>query len=307
MTKTRTYQALAGIGIGVILLAGCSAGDETADASASADTATSAAPEASGQPQAGGDQGDFQPSGVSGEVAYVADGTAQVQDDDSQTAVRFTDDTTVTTEVDVAFADIVTGQCVVAVIGDDDIATSVSVSEADEDGTCSTGFGGMGGERPEGMEMPDGEVPSDMPTAMPDGMEMPDGEVPTDMPTAMPEGGDMSQGGFGGSFVSGAVTAAADGTLTVEDSDGEATEVVTSDETTITGTEETDTSAIEVGLCMTANGESDSSGGYDATTIALSEATDEGCTSGFGGGGMGMGGPGGGMSDELDSLDTAGE
>ncbi|WP_084076786.1 hypothetical protein [Demequina sp. NBRC 110057] len=304
MNKTRTSQTLAMIGLGAVLLAGCSGGDSDADASASAgaETATSAVPEASGQPQAGG-QGDFQPSGVSGEVAYVSDGTAQVQDGDSQTAVRFTDDTEVTTEVEIALADIEEGQCVVVVLGDDDTATSVSVSDADDDGTCAAGFGGGGGQMPEGMEMPsDGEVPSDMPTAMPEGMEAPsDGEMPER---------EMPEGGFGGSFVTGAVTAIGDGTLSVEDSEGETTDVTLADDATVTGTEATDSDAIEVGMCMTAQGESDSSGGYDATTIALSEATDEGCTSGFGGmrGGMGggMGGPGG-AGDELDSLDSAGE
>ncbi|WP_084100299.1 hypothetical protein [Demequina sp. NBRC 110051] len=296
MTITRTHRAFALAGLTAALLAGCSTSDDS-DATASADTATSAAPE-----QPAGDQAnDFQRGGVSGEIAYLADGTAQVQDDSSQTAVRFTDDTTVTTEVEIALTDIAEGQCVVVVLGDDDAATSVSVSEPDEDGTCSTGFGGMGGERPtgdmpDGMERPtDGDVPADMPTAMPEGMEAP-------AEGTAPEG--QMPGGFAG-LVTGTVSAVSDGGLTIEDSEGESTEVSVADDASVTGTEAADTSAIEVGLCMTAMGESDSSGGYDATSIELSAATDEGCTTGFGGrGGFGGGAGGGAMGGDLDQLDT---
>ncbi|WP_084129925.1 hypothetical protein [Demequina sp. NBRC 110055] len=298
MTITRAHRAVALVGLTAVLLAGCSTSDESeATASAETDIATSAAPEPPASDQANG----FQRGGVSGEIAYVADGTAQVQDDSSQTAVRFTDDTTVTTEVEIALTDFAEGQCVVVLLGDDDAATSVSVSEPDEDGTCATGFGGMGGERPtgdmpEGMERPtDGDIPSDMPTAMPEGMEAPEEGT-------APQG--QMPGGFAG-LVTGTVSAVSDGALTVDDEDGEPTEVSVADDATVTGTEVADTEAIEVGLCMTAMGEADSSGGYDATSIALSAATAEGCTTGLGGrGGFGGGAAGGGMGGDLDQLDT---
>ncbi len=237
-------------------------------------------------------------TGLTGEISYVSDDTAQVQDDSSQTAVSWTDDTTITAEVEIALADIETGACVVVTLADDETtASTVSVTEADDDGSCATGFGGGMG----GATMEDGDMPTDMPTDMAQG-EMPDdAEMPTDMPTdmaqgEMPDGGDFDTS----SIVTGAVTAVGDDTLTIETTDGDETTVDIDADSALTGTEEADADAIEVGMCMTATGESDSSGGYAATSISVFSAGDDGCisTTGFGGG---MGGqmPGGdGTTDE---------
>ncbi|MFV0633189.1 hypothetical protein [Demequina sp.] len=296
--------------LGLALLAGCSSQDATEDTT----DAAAATPESSEQPV---EQERSMPSGISGEIAYVSDGVAQVQDGDSQTAVRYTDDTTFTEEVEIALADIAVGSCV-RVSVEDDVATSVAVTEADEDGECSSGFGG-GGRVPGGDGTQGGE-PGEMPTAMPEGGmpegEMPDGGERGEMPTAMPEGempempsddGQMP-GGFG-DMVIGAVTAVEDGSLTIESTDGESTVVTVGADATITGTQATTADAVAVGLCLTAQGEEDGSGGYDATEIALSAAGEEGCfsTSDFGGMGGGMpGGTGEGL-DGLDGLDESGE
>jgi hypothetical protein len=115
------------------------------------------------------------------------------------------------------------------------------------------------------------------------------------MPTAMPSGapGDDQmpggQGGFGGTFVTGSVTGVSATGLTVKTDDG-SSDVAVGTDTAISGTEAADSSAIAVGMCLTAQGKSDDAGGLDATSITLSTKGDDGCsTRGFGG----MGGPNG--------------
>ncbi|WP_161786629.1 hypothetical protein [Demequina mangrovi] len=296
-TNRKTFMAAM---CGAMLLAGCSA-----DA---AETTESAVPDAGASAEAGGavlgevpqdgERGDMGGGGLTGEIAYVTDGTAQVQDGSSQTAVNYDAATDISIEVDIAFADLAVGECVVATLGDDDAATEITVSEAEEDGTCASDAGGFGergdGDMPEGMERPDdGEMPTDMPTAMPDGdmpegMELPDGmEAPEGM--EMPEGG---EGGFAFSTrVAGTLTAIDGDVLTIETTDGDET-VTAAGDVTVTTMRSADADAIEVGLCMTAIGESDESGGYSATVISLFTAGDDGCESSMFAG-RGMGGEGG--------------
>ena len=70
---------------------------------------------------------------------------------------------------------------------------------------------------------------------------------------------------------------------------GDDAETTTSDvtitaETTATGTVAATTADIATGLCVTAAGEADDAGGYDATSLALSDADENGeCSTGFGG------------------------
>ena len=289
--KIQSSMAIAAACCGAALLAGCSSGEA---AESAVDAETSAAPEILGSVDDTGWQG---PTGLTGEVSYVSDGVAQVQDGSTQTAVSFTDDTAISQEVELALADITAGACVLATLGDDDTATSIAVTEADEDGECASGFGGrglgggMGGEMPEG-----GQLPDDMPTAMPEDGETPELDLPDDMSTAMPEDGgfDMAQ------RVNGTVIEVTAVGLTVEDTDGETTAVLVGDDTAITGTEEAGTDAIAVGMCMTATGEADDAGGYDAAEISLFAAGDDGCVTmtGFGGqGGMPGGREGGPMGE----------
>lgn len=228
------------------------------------------------------------PSGVSGLIAYAEDGMLQVQSSDEQTAVRYTDDTTVTRSVAIDATTIAVGDCVM--ISTDEAgtsATSVTVTDAAEDGSCSLGMGGG---------FPGGDGTGEMPSGA-DG-ERPEG-MPTDMPTDAPDGaGGQGDRGFG-SFVTGAVTAVGDGTLTVEstgfgdDAETTSTDVALTTETEVTGTIAGTIADIATGLCVTAAGEADDAGGYDATSLALSDADENGeCSTGLGGGFPGGGFPG---------------
>ncbi|MFT4259762.1 hypothetical protein [Microbacterium sp.] len=269
-------------------LAGC--------ASATADPA----PSATAQPDDGAQQPQM-PSGVSGLIAYAEDGLLQVQGTDEQTAVRYTDETSITKTVAVEASSIAVGSCVMIVTDEDGTtATSVTVTDAADDGTCALGMGG-------GFPGGDGGMPSGGDGQMPSGGDgqMPSGDgarpsgAPTDMPSGAPDasgdaqGGPGGMGGMGGSgnIVSGAVTAVGDGTLTVkytgfgDDAETTSTDITLTADTTITGTVAATAADIATGLCVTAAGEADDAGGYDATSLALSDADENGeCSSGFGGG-----------------------
>ncbi|MET0433825.1 MAG: DUF5666 domain-containing protein [Cellulomonas sp.] len=159
------------------------------------------------------------------------------------------------------------------------------------DGECVVGFGGSGG----GGMPADGEMPSGTPTDGAEGRELPGG-APTDLPSGAPDGASGGSGGFGGA-TSGLVTAVDGSTITVESTgmpgSGDATTTtatITVDAaTTFSSTVAADATAIAVGRCVTAQGEADSSGQVAATSLTLSDATEAGCSTGFGG----RGGPGG--------------
>ncbi|WEG07713.1 hypothetical protein PU630_10690 [Microbacterium horticulturae] len=287
-TRRRTALAvsLAGGAALMIALAGCSG------ASASADPAPSASSPAQGQPN-GGDQAGG--GGVFGLIAAVDDGTVQVQGDSEQTTVRYTDDTTVRQTSTVKASSIAVGDCVTAITGqDDDTATTVTVTQPADDGTCSTGFGGGGGfgggARPSGAptDMPQGQA-GGMPTGMPQ-----DGTAPSGAPSGMPSSG--QRGGFGG-FTTGSVTKASTTSLAVQTTsqDGStSTKTVTlSSDTTVTATKDATAGAIAEGLCVRATGTADDKGGFDATALTLSDPSDDGtCSTGMGFGGHGGQRPG---------------
>jgi len=85
----------------------------------------------------------------------------------------------------------------------------------------------------------------------------------------------------------------------VTDEDGATTtETIEVDaDTTYTATVAADPSAIAVGLCASAQGETDTRGGMAAATLLLSDAGVDGCSRGTGMG-IGMVVPGGGGSDD---------
>ncbi|MGD8195458.1 hypothetical protein ACEXQB_013285 [Herbiconiux sp. P18] len=290
--KNSTRRNLS-VRIGVVLAA-ASVFTLSACASAGSEAASGSAP-ATAAPDAGGQQGSQGGGGVSGEIAAISGSTLQVQDDSSQTAVTYGDSTTITRTVTATTADITVGSCVTAVIGSPgdtsttDAATAaagtVTVTAA-VDGACDAGFGfggggGAGGSLPEGMTPPTG-MPDDASGSLPDGV----------APTGAPEGG---MGSFGG-FTSGLVTAVSGDTITVDatsaDGSTESSEITLDGSTVVTKTETADASALTVGACVTAMGDSDDSGTMAATALAVSTAGDDGCStrSGFGG----MGGPGAG-------------
>ncbi|UOR02323.1 hypothetical protein MUN77_03090 [Leucobacter allii] len=290
------------LGLGALALSGCSASDATASDDTAGDSAATA------QEEAG-------PRGVSGEIALVDGDVLQVQDSDSQTAVAFGDDTAITAEVAAALSDVVEGVCVSAVSGSDDssAATSITITDA-VDGSCAGGMGGGfggagGGTPPEGGPEAASESGAPADGAPADG-EMP--EMPQDGADGSgeaPEG--MPEGGFGG-FTGGLVTAVSGSTITVESTamgmpgadgaDGDAdtgadaaeaetetVELTVDDATAYTKTVDADSSALVVGACVTAQGEY-ADEGFVASAIAVSEAGEDGCSTGFGG--MGGGRPG---------------
>lgn len=290
MTTARRPRraALALAAAAVLVLTGCSAGPEAEPSATPTEDedggGASDGPTRTGQ---GGDGG----GGVSGLIAAVSGSLMQVQEADSQTAVTWTDDTVFTRNVTVGLDAITVGSCVVAVApattddpaddaaddpADDAAATSVTVSEP-VDGECAAGFGGFGGAGGPMGELPDGAEPPEG-FARPEGGELPEGMSP-------PEGGELPEGMVGGGafgrLVSGRVTAVAGSTVTVEvtDPDGATTTetIGTSAGTVVTTTVTADATAVEVGLCASVRGETDTRGGMAAVTVTLSEAGENGC------------------------------
>jgi len=275
----RTALLVGGSAVALLALAGCSA--------AAASGGTTRAPAQAAQN--GGDQQGR--GGVSGLIAYAQDDLLQVQGESEQTAVRYTADTTVTKTVTVDASTIAVGDCIVAVTSQDaDTATTIRVTAAADDGTCTAGFSG-------GMR-DGGGMPSDAPSGAPDGSGIPSGAPDGGAPTGAPDG---HSGGFG-SFTTGVVTAVSGSTLTVEttDQDGgtSTAEVAVGSGTTVTTTTGATAADLAVGLCVTAQGTADDSGGYDAMSLTLSDPDTEGnCSTGFrgmGGRPGGQGGPAGG-------------
>ncbi len=306
MTRTRWLVPVAL----ALVLAGCSSGGDSTPAPAPS-TSAGDPPAAAGQRPGGG--------GTSGLIAYVSGQLMQVQTDDMQTAVTWTDATEITAQVPASLADVVPGVCVTATrsvaagssdAGEDAPVAQVAITQP-VDGECGLTFGPMGGagwdsddlpsgfptDRPEGFptDLPEGARPGGMPTDMPTDMPMP-GDMPDGMPGDMP--GDMPGGGFGG-VTAGLVTTVSGSTITVETTERDGTSstatVTVDDATAYTTTAASDAGAIVVGQCVLARGEADSTGTVTATTLVVSAPTDGECTArgGFPGG-DGMGGfPGG--------------
>lgn len=285
ITRTKSVAGIALLGLASLALAGCSAYAEAASDSAATTAETPSQSE---------------PRGVSGTIAVAGDALLQVQDSESQTAVTFTDETIITNQVSASLSDIVAGACIMASgsMGDSSdesssSITSVRITES-VDGECSGGFGGMAGGMPSGGGTP------------PEGGEMPDGAPANEDMPEMPADGDMPEmpgGGMGG-FVSGKVTAVSGNTITVESTsfggnntadasnsdETTADEVVVDANTEFTKTISATSDALVVGACVTAMGEYEGEN-YAATSLAVSDAGEEGCNTGFGGsfGGEGRG------------------
>ena len=251
----------------LLALAGCSTGS----------TASESAPTSTPSPR----EDRQQPSGVSGLIAAAQDGQLQVRSAEAQTAVRYTADTTVRSTVSGTVADLRAGDCVIAMGEEGDAVTRITVTVA-VDGEC-----GMAG-------VPGGGAARDGAGGTP-----PNGVRPTDMPTDAPDGGSRpggSGGGFpGGSITVGKVTAVTTGAITVdavgqsgsrEDTTPTATstELTVSADTVVSRTVDGTTGDISEGLCVTAQGEADDAGGYDATALTLSQPAEDGtCSTGRGG------------------------
>jgi hypothetical protein len=215
--------------------------------------------------------------------------TAQVQSATRQTAVTWTPSTRFTTQVAAASADLKTGDCVVARparmagtngqggtgsgstggTGSTTVAAATVVMFAPVDGTCTVGFGGARGARPN--------------------------TAPTPTPGSGSNGQGRPGGGFGGfGFgATGAVKSISSGSFIVTETRGGTTrdETVTFDSTTTFTMQKAGTASdVVVGVCVLAQGKADDTGALTATTIAVSPAANGTCVTGFGGRG-GFGGP----------------
>lgn len=260
MSSARPALAVASAALLLATLAACGGDDAAAtdDAGSTSDQAGAAQGVGPGTDQAG--PGDV--PGASGEIAAISGRTMQVQSASSgQVAVSWTAETTFTEQVEAALADVTVGSCVMVEsdagtdAGDDDpvAATAVRITEEATDEGCGGLRGGpqqgSAGERPEG-------APSDLPS-----------DLPSDMPSDMR----IRMGGTVGEVVA----VAADGFTVSATRPGEeeATSVdVTVDSATVyTRMADSDASALQVGRCVGATGETDSTGAVTADRISVTD------------------------------------
>jgi hypothetical protein len=227
--------------------------------------------------------------GASGLVAAVNGATAQVQSSSAQTAVSWTSTTSFTDEVKVTKAAIKVGECVQAARAQSTTGSSSSTSTTtlaaatvrieNTSGGCITLRQGTGGGAPNG-----GTAPSGAPTNFPGGQ---NGTRPRN---------------FGNFATIGVVTSVSSSGFVVKPtafgtSSTSPVTVTTSSSTTYTQSKKATSAAVKVGVCMSANGTTDSTGAVAAKRITLSQPTNGVCTTQtrFGGGFPGGGSPGGGF------------
>lgn len=256
---TRTIVAACGVGVVLVGATACgSTGEEETPTTSSGTTPDQGAPNTIRRAP-----------GADGEVAAVDGSTAQVQSSEAgQVAVTWTATTTFTKQVAASLADVVVGDCVMVEPAESEeaepdatptqpievTAASVRISEP-TDGTC-TPTGGPGG----GMGPPEGA------------------------PVSPPDGARTQVRGIGGAF--GTVSAvSADGFTVVSSFPGaeeETTVTVTvAEATTYSTTAQGAASDVQVGVCVRAEGKTDSTGAVTATRIAVTPTVDGECTGGM--------------------------
>ncbi|MCW2854883.1 MAG: hypothetical protein JWR52_498 [Marmoricola sp.] len=283
-------RVAAACGTGVLLFGAAACGSSTPQPAASG-TAGSGG----GVSQQGGGAGQF--PGASGLVAAVNGTTAQVQSPQSgQVAVSWTSGTTFTKQVSVKLADVKVGDCVVAMpvpsasgssttpTAPASAITAASVRITTPlGGSCTPttragGGGGFGGTPPGGG-----------------------GNGPQFNGTP-PSGAGRGQFRFGGLGAFGKVTAVRANGFTVSQTRPAAAsaaatttsvEVTTTATTAFTTTAKGSASDVKVGVCVRAQGKTDSTGAIAATSMALTPPVGGQCGSTFirsGGNGAGAGG-----------------
>ncbi|MGN6607601.1 MAG: hypothetical protein ACTHMS_11415 [Jatrophihabitans sp.] len=275
LTRGLAAASLLALAAGVVTACSSSAGSSPSAATA---PSTSAAARAGANGFAGG-----RGPAASGLVAAIRGRTLQVQNPQSgQVAVVYTATTSFTRTVTTTITAVTVGACVTAIppTGTAPTATSftatrVTVSPA-VDGECGFGFGGGGrgagrSGAPGDPGVPAGGRPSGVPSFQ--------------RPTGFPSGG-AARSGFG-AIAAGSVTAVAGSTITVAARDfgssGTTTKTVTvGPSTVITTTAKATAAALEVGRCITAQGKADTTGTVTATRIAVSDAVNGSCSTGFG-------------------------
>ncbi|MBC7279751.1 hypothetical protein [Nocardioides sp.] len=277
--RARTLSLATLAAVGLFALAGCGS---------DSDAASDQQRQESGQGQQQDRRMDGGMPGATGEIAAIDGSTLQVQGSDSQTAVTYNDETTISQQVSTALSDVTVGSCVTVTPaeGAESSETTVTASVVriteKTDGSCA------GGGSPGGRPRPEGGA-----SGAPE-------RTPAEMPEGMPSGG---PGGFGdgprgGLSTSGEVTAVSGSGFTMAATSRRSEETTSVNaavgpETSYTTTETATKSALVIGKCVTASGESDDTGAVTAERISITEPVDGGCAAGFRGrGGMPGGAPG---------------
>lgn len=217
--------------------------------------------------------------GVNGLVAAVTGSTAQVQSASAQTSVTWTASTTFTDEVKVTKSALKVGECVQASRAPSASSSSSSTTLAAASVRIMSTSGGCTTLRQGTVNRPSG--------------------APTNLPGG--QTGTRPRGTFGTFAAIGVVTSLTSSGFVVKpvalgSSTGTAAvTVTTSSSTTYTQTQKADASAVKAGICMSANGTTDSTGAVTASRITLSQPTNGVCTQTRFGGGFRGGAPGGGF------------
>ena len=222
--------------------------------------------------------------GTSGSVAAVSGSSMEVQNQQTgQVTVSWKSSTTFSQTATVAASSVTVGDCV-TVIGSSAsgalTATTVTVSQPDSSGSCSTNpFGGgsglPGGGFPGGTPPNGGSLPSRPSGSLPaggSGFGFASGKVSSVGATSLVLYG-TSSSGFGGNPPQGSTppTTAKPTSVTV---------TVTSS-THYSETESASASSLAVGDCVTANGSTDSTGQVTATNIRITSTGGQSCSNGF--------------------------
>jgi hypothetical protein len=242
--------------------------------------------------------------GTSGKIAAISGKTLQVQNQtDGQVAVTYTAKTTITAQVAASLADVKVGSCVTVtpVMS----ASGVPSAQSGNTGTLAAGnvrisqptngdcLGGLGTMRPGGSAS---GFPSGRPSGFPSGR-------PSGFASGGPGGGRTFAFGANGKVTAVSATGFTvasqfPGTSSQAPRD---TTVTVSGSTTYTTTKPGDSSALKVGKCVVATGQSDDTGAVTADRLVVSDPVNGSCTGGFtirrGGAAGGQTGQGAGSSD----------
>ena len=298
--RTRRLAYASGVLAAVSLVAAaCGGGGGTGGSKASATattTTTAAATSSSGGSGAGGAGGvggtgggtsTFGPAAF-GKIASISGDTLEVQNTETgQTTVDLTSKTLITATVSAKVSDVTAGVCITAIgtkgPGGAVDATTVTISPS-TNGSCGRGagiFGGPGG----------GRFPGSTGSTFPSGRS---GSVPR---TTVTRPANFAS-------ASGKVTSVSGSTITVQalsfsfsgsttsTSTGPRTVTVTSS-TKYSRFERLTAAGLKVGESATAIGSTNHIGAVTARSLSVSQATSQGCSLGFGGGGGFGGGRGG--------------
>ena len=243
-------------------------------------------------------------NGASGQIAAITGKTLQVQNQtDGQVAVTYTAQTAITAQVAAALEDVKVGSCVTVtpVMS----ASGAPSAQSGNTGTLAAGnvrisqptngdcLGGLGTMRPGGSAS---GFPSGRPSGFPSGR-------PSGFASGGPGGGRTFAFGANGKVTAVSATGFTvasqfPGTSSQAPRD---TTVTVSGSTTYTTTKPGDSSALKVGKCVVATGQSDDTGAVTADRLVVSDPVNGSCTGGFtirrGGAAGGQTGQGAGSSD----------